>query len=491
MSTYTSQVQILHFSDIHFGEHHICNPTATASSSGMPTLSALIGDDLQKDFGATVTDKTDYSSQVESPLVIAVSGDLTQEASHKEFQDALKFLEDLSSKTFLNRKITKENIFVIPGNHDVRFAQPTQDERFQPYCSFYNRFYKGIRTHQDSFEPIGLTQIHLRNIDNNKYLVAEINCCMYVQKDTVDSSRGQIDFDSLKKLRKELERITSENEDLEDYIKIAMIHHHVVLLPSFIEAGRGVDAIMNAGYLLELLSEYGFHLILHGHKHYPHIFTYEPVPLWMESNDRIPQVVVAGGSCGSKELPTEISDRACNTYSVITIKWHPKAKQARINVITRGLKRTSIKPLTPDQWKWNTVNISDKTIAPYKTIPNIGNFQLEKLNDDTTRLERYKYQRYCMAVAEVMPSLIPNQAYEVRAWITEHRPDLNKTPPLVKVEWTAGNNFKNVVCSKKDNPNFSFSYHYWAPMLIQAKLTFEDGYEALAFVYARMPKEET
>lgn len=491
MNTYTSQVQILHFTDLHFGDNHICNPAPTASKVGIPTLGDLISDDLQKDFGATVIDKTDYSAQKESPLIIAVSGDFTQKANHQEFEEASDFLNKLLANKLLNRTLTKENVFIIPGNHDVQFAQGTQDERFQPYCSFYNKFYQNVRPPQLAHEPIGLTQIHIRNEDENKFIITEINCCIYVEKDKVDSSRGQVDFDSIKKLREELEKIKTQKSDFDDYIKIVIIHHHVVLLPSFIEAGRGVDSIMNSGYLLELLSEYGFHLILHGHKHYPHIFTYEPVPLWSQSTNRIPQVVIAGGSCGSKELPTDVSDKACNTYSVITIKWHPSAKQARVNVITRGLKRTSTKPLTPDQWKWKTVNISDKVIAPYQTIPEIGIHNLEEIQDDTARLAQYELQRYCMAVAEVMPSLIPGQAYEVRAWINEHRPELNKSPSLIKVEWTAGTLFKRVICLKDDNPNFSFSYHYWGSMLIQAKLIFEDGYESFAYVYARMPKDES
>jgi DNA repair exonuclease SbcCD nuclease subunit len=491
MIDYTSQIQILHFSDLHFGENHICAPSPSGSKAGIPSLGDLITTDLASNFGATVIDKTDYSEQKESPLVIAVSGDFTQRANHEEFEDGLKFLSQLTSSKILSRYVARDNVFIIPGNHDVRFTQSSQDERFQPYASFYNKFYKGIRSVQVPDEPIGFTQVHGRVIDGNKLLVAEINCCMYVEKDTVDSSRGQVDFDSLKKLRVELSKFKNQHPDFDDYIKVAIMHHHVVLLPSFIESGRGVDSIMNAGFLLELLCEYEFQLILHGHKHYPHIFTYEPVPLWSQLSNRIPQVVIAGGSCGSKELPTDVSEKACNTYSVISIKWHPKAKQARINVITRGLRRKTYKQLTPDQWFWETVNISDKVIAPYKTIPTPGNFELASLENDERRLRQYEQQRYCMAVAEVMPSLIPGQAYEVRAWIVKHRPELNTDPDLIKVEWTAGKKFKRVICSSDNNSNFVFSYHYWGPMLLQAKLIFADGYETETFVYARMPKDES
>ncbi|AWH85218.1 hypothetical protein HYN59_08845 [Flavobacterium album] len=489
--SYTNQIQILHFSDLHFGEYHICNPPPTASKKGIPTLADLIIDDLQIDFGGTVIDKTDYSDQKESPLIVAVSGDFTQKAKHDEFNEALIFLNRLSSEMLLNRRVEKSDIFFVPGNHDVRFADSTKDERFQPYCSFYNKFFDGIRPPQVSHKPEELTQVHIKNLEGNKVTIVEINCCIYVEKDTIDSSRGQVDYDSIKRLREELEKISSTEKDFNEYIKIVVIHHHVVLLPSFIEPGRGVDSIMNSGYLLELLSEHNFHLILHGHKHYPQIFNYEPTPLWSNSESKIPQVVIAGGSCGSRELPTEISNKACNTYSLITIKWHPDAQQARINVITRGLIRTAKRPLSPDLWKWETVNVTDRVITPYKTVPIVGVVNTEKITDDTERLKQYKNQKYHMPVIEVMPSLIPGQAYEARGWIVQHKPELYKGSLLEKVEWTAGEYFKKIICLRDDNPNFSFSYHYWGPMLIQAKMFFNDKSEAICYVYARMPKDES
>src|SRR5258705_2987935 len=271
MRTYTNQIQILHFSDLHFGENHICNPEPTAARAGMPNLGTLIVEDLKKDFGATFTDKTDYAGQKEPALIVAVSGDFTQKAEHSEFEEASQFLTTLLSSKLLNQNIGKEDIFMIPGNHDVQFTKTSADERFQPYCSFYNKFFEKERPAQLAHDPLGLTQVHTFIKDENKVLIAEINCCMYVEKDTVDSSRGQVAMDAIIKLRRDLNKLSFEKKDFNDYIKIAIIHHHIVLLPSFIEPGRGVDSVMNAGYLLEVLSEFNFHLILHGHKHYPHI----------------------------------------------------------------------------------------------------------------------------------------------------------------------------------------------------------------------------
>lgn len=489
MLQYTNQIQILHFSDLHFGPDNICNPSPDAADAGIPTLGELVVADLQDDFGSITKDITDFAETKESPLIAVVSGDFTQTAAQSEFDQATDFMKYLISNNLLGRELTQNEIFMVPGNHDVQFASPSQEERFQPYSSFYNKFYRDIRRPVLPFEPLNFTQVHTVEKDGNKLLIVEINCSIYVQMNTINSSRGQVDMQAIKKLRDELKALSTKG-DYEDYIKIAIMHHHVVLLPAFIEDGRGVDSIQNAGSLLELLSENNFHLILHGHKHYPQIFNYEPLPLWSEKKNRIPQLVISGGSCGSKALPNTVTI-ARNTYSLITIKWHPGARQARIKVLTRGLVRTADVILTPDQWRWQTVNISDKVIAPYHTVPTPGVIRVDEIENDDDRKEKYRTQKLYMPVAEVMPSLIPGQAYEVRAWIVEHRPDITKNIPLVKVEWTAGEKFKRVTCLRSENPNFCMAYHYWGSMLIQAKLIFEDGSEENAYVYARMPADES
>jgi 3',5'-cyclic AMP phosphodiesterase CpdA len=109
--TYTNQIQILQLSDLHFGEHHICNPAESASGKGIPTFAELISDDLQTDFGATVSDVTDYADHTEQPLIIAVSGDFTQRAQGHEFKEAESFLDALISKPLINRTVLKKNVY--------------------------------------------------------------------------------------------------------------------------------------------------------------------------------------------------------------------------------------------------------------------------------------------------------------------------------------------------------------------------------------------
>lgn len=478
----------MHLSDLHFGANHICNPEdQTGSSDGIPPLSELIINDLSagSDF---CMERLSMNGRVITPLLLSVTGDFAQKADKAEFDSAFSFLNEMQSKPILGNQVKLGDIYMVPGNHDVVFDKKDADSRFQPYVSFYNRTFDGHRPIISAHRALDLTQIHAWEKDGSKCLIAEINCCLYVEKDTVDSSRGQVAMDAIAKLRKLLEN-EMEKRDFHDRIKIALLHHHIVLLPSLIEPGRGVDSILNGRQLLELLNEYGFHLILHGHKHSPQLFVYDPVSLWTENEMRIPQVVISGGSCGSDELPTG-SINSCNTYGVIDIKWHPKAEQARIRLTTRGLQRKGpTGPLTPDRWKWRTINTSERIIVPSHSTPLPGPSEETKWETDD-RPALYQKLRGQMPVVEVMPSLIRGQAYEAKVWIEIHKEKPPYEEELIKVDWFAGTYFSVQTATLDSNEKFCVVFQYWGPMMIQAKLHFRDGHKADAFVYARMPKKE-
>ena len=78
-----------------------------------------------------------------------------------------------------------------------------------------------------------------------------------------------------------------------------MVHHHPILLPTLAEPGRGYDAINGAQHLLTMLHRYGFHVLLHGHKHYPHTF-HENVRNAFERTDEHTLVKTCGDLCSSQ-----------------------------------------------------------------------------------------------------------------------------------------------------------------------------------------------
>jgi hypothetical protein len=335
-------------------------------------------------------------------------------------------------------------------------------------------------------ESAGLTQIHKR--PESKFLVAELNSCQYVEKDTADESRGQVDFAAISRLRGELEAVREESKE---WIKVALVHHHPVLIPALVEPGRGYDSIVNAGSVLRVLRDHGFQLILHGHKHHPQVFSFDAESGWAVEQSGLPQLIVAGGSCGSSDLP--VGSGQSNTYNVITVKWDPKARHARIQVITRGLHRLAIDSnLDPDQWKWRTLRVFDRMLGQHHAIPSPSPFTrlaAPKKNDSNERYRKDQYEllRYNMPVVEVIPSLMPRQGYEARVWLEKHHKD-SASP--VSVTWSAGTWFERKVCDSTEAPEFCVYFHYWGPTLIQAELLFEDGEKAFGYVYARFPEQK-
>src|SRR5262249_16794356 len=415
------------------------------------------------------------------PLIVAISGDLTQTAGTKEFDQAQQFISGLGKAPVLGSNITGDNIFVVPGNHDVIFDEPDIERRWYPYCRFYER-HTHIR--MDADRPGALTRLIDRS--DKGLIIAELNSCVYVQKGSVDAIIGQIDDERLFNLKQALGGIPGEQ--LQRSIRIAIVHHHPVVLPALAEPGRSYDAIVNSHALLGLLQEFGFHIIVHGHKHYPHTFSYDAKCAW--SNARVyPLTVIAGGSVGSRFLPERVAN-ATNVYNFVTFKWDPKTALSRISVVTRGLQTHDPDggALLPQEWRFRTLAVEDRVSGRH--MADIGAFEtLDFKEDDLEKRRRSIYQelRCNMPVVEVMPSLVPKQEYEARLWIVPHE---GREIPT-KVEWSAGKHFPVVACTREANAAFCATLAYYGPMLVQARMYFADGGIATGYVYARLPGSDS
>src|SRR5262249_54356895 len=152
-------------------------------------------------------------------------------------------------------------------------------------------------------------------------------------------------------------------------IRIALIHHHPVLIPPLTEPKKKYDAVVNGGRLLNLLREYGFHLVLHGHKHYPYNFTYDARSAFhalpasngniVPGEDRL--VIVAGGSAGSRTIPD--LGMKCNCYNQITLRWNRDFGHVRVRIETRRLRSRDDRNnlLEPWEWSWDRLDQDDRS----------------------------------------------------------------------------------------------------------------------------------
>jgi hypothetical protein len=403
-------------------------------------------------------------------------------------------LEGLYEAQAFGHRVQPADIFMIPGNHDLKYAEDDQGDRWGKFVLFYKDHNdKRLAQHGqpkqalDPRDELALTRI----IDQSDQglVVAEINSCAYVQKDTLDERRGQLEDTAVYELAKQLGRI--DPAKLQKSIKIALIHHHPVVLPVLYDDDNNYDAVLNSELLFRLLKKFGFHLLLHGHKHAPFTYSYDAVSAWTTDHVQ-PILVVAGGSAGSRDIPQEQGSR--NTYNVINVKWHPSTAQARILIETRGLvSEDSYGKMPAPEWHWKTLRTDDRLLTSSKWTEVEGNTQRGWTKDDETyehaRQDETKRLRRNFLAIEVLPSLDKDQAFEARVWIERQdgHPDYQAPD---KVEWAASQKYFDTihVCERNVDPQFRASFSYYGPTLIQARLFWRDHAES-AYIYARFPRE--
>ena len=327
--------------------------------------------------------------------------------------------------------------------------------------------------------------------DNLGAFILTLNSSIFIKKGTIDEDRGVLGFEQRLFVEKELEKIDPSR--LAGAIKIALVHHHPVLIPQLVEPKKKYDAIVDSAYLLGILQSTGFHLCLHGHKHNPYVFTSDTRSAF-EDVTKKPMVIVAGGSIGSKDLPDH--PRRTNTYNIVKLCWNHKPSHFRINIITRGLVRFKPNgmPLNPAEWHWKTLSSYDESFFGYEKFPQqkvvCSNENTDEYNDlEILKSQKYEKTRGYFPVYELRPSLDITNSYEVILWI-EHDIGFDKADNknnLEEVTWYVDKARPIYRIQKTTDASFGIQLNYSAPFLASAKLQFSDGHIAIADVYVRMP----
>ena len=157
------------------------------------------------------------------PDVVVVSGDLTGDGLRQEFLDARDYLD----------RIQCPSRMVIAGNHDSRNVG---------YVHFEELF--GDRR----------SELHAGGVS----LVA------------VDSTEPDLDNGVVG--RGQYEWIESRFADHEAFLRVFVLHHHLLPVPG---TGRERNIVHDAGDTLECLQRAGVRLVLSGHKHVPYAWRLE------------------------------------------------------------------------------------------------------------------------------------------------------------------------------------------------------------------------
>jgi len=505
MNTDATYVEIIHLSDLHFGEGHVFTAEATPdgtspADTGMPTLADKIIEDVtehDRELGESLVavsalgPNNPQAMFPPMPRILCLSGDFTQKGTLQEFQQAQKFVERLRDEPQL--RIVPGGVFLCPGNHDLAWSSDDDTVRWDQYAGLLSRLTNSLKLAKDAMFFGGLEICRPA-----KTVVLSLNTETKVFAADGEKSRGDLHIKQLTWVRESLENLPDDVR--REYVKVAMVHHHPVLLPSSAEANRGYDAINGADKLLPLLHEHRFHVVLHGHKHYPHTFREDVRNAFIETDDHS-LFIVAGGTCGSNELPTPRIATQC--YNRIRVHWCGKEATTRVQVITRGLvtRKAGGAELLADKWHFRTLTIDDRhhlahprrrmrTLAQMQFGPSVSRDSAA----NTARKAEYALTHGYFPVAEVLPAMVPGQTAEVRLRIVAHGKGYERKPGeiLKAVTWSGGDKwFPTVRVTREEDPDFHAIFTYWGGALLQAELEFIDGSSCITHVYVPMINSQT
>ncbi|MDB5100747.1 MAG: metallophosphoesterase [Cyanobacteria bacterium RYN_339] len=189
---------LVHVSDVHFG--HLDHAT----------LAPLVG-----------------SARAAQPSLVVVSGDLTQRARTREFQEARAFLDELPRPQI-----------VVPGNHDVPL--------FNPLARFWRPLKKFCRYITSDLEPF--------------YADGEIAVLGLNTARSLTIKGGRLNHEQLQRTRERFAGIGPE------VVKI-VVTHHPFDLP---ESHAHEEVVGRSDEAMEVFAACGIDLFLAGHLHVIH-----------------------------------------------------------------------------------------------------------------------------------------------------------------------------------------------------------------------------
>ena len=268
------KIRILHLSDIHLGKSlwkFNNNPDEKDRFNFNEYCSTLI------DYIKTLETKPDF---------IIITGDLADSGYDKDSYDLLlSFLLKLCSQVSFD----KERILIVPGNHDVNRIQSSIEHRLDKFQNFINKFYNNgsyIKINDDNNQIEKSKWEHQFSINDIKVTFVPLYSPLLNPEKLVPDKIRQVLSDELKgnnmnyiKWFEAFDRGLIEEYQLKkifkiqnDMIGICLFHHNPLPLSrpknefssNFFPE---INLLSNGTEVIEDLSEKGFNIIFHGHRH--------------------------------------------------------------------------------------------------------------------------------------------------------------------------------------------------------------------------------
>jgi len=224
---------------------------------------------------------------------VFITGDLTSEGEKDEFAKFKLFLYQLNG---FFPHLKKEDIIIIPGNHDLnrRLSKIQINLKYKNFNNFIKEFYGYER------KNFYVVQKHFNNLT---FPIIALDSNTEITHNPLTYHRAFITGEQIGEIIKFYNQKEISTELSEDQLKIYCVHHPPYVLENF-----------DIGILRNLCKGGGLHIIFHGHTH-----SFEtPTILYTRDN----KIIMAIG-CGSpttkakKRLPGQYSKAQ---FNLVTLK---------------------------------------------------------------------------------------------------------------------------------------------------------------------------
>lgn len=237
--------------------------------------------------------------------LVIVTGDLTFKGHPKEFDAAENALRQL----LMRLKLDKNNLVVIPGNHDIVWAKGEEtykeNARVDVAPEAARENYVAFHTKLFGYAPNDYLSMGRRfSLPCGVTLeVCAVNSSALATGKNFLTGMGYVQEEAIMGISKELGWAESRSLAL----RLLAVHHHLALTENFEPAGEfyhGFGIAANAPQVMRLAAKHGVHLALHGHKHRAFVWRSKVYELPEHTQDgwyRGELSIVGGGSAGSCE----------------------------------------------------------------------------------------------------------------------------------------------------------------------------------------------
>jgi predicted MPP superfamily phosphohydrolase len=266
--------QIIHISDLHFGSSENTN---VDNKEKLESVSKFKNSNFNI-FKNTIRDITNENT------LLVISGDITSKNEIKGYEDCLEELKKIN--------IRHENIYLIPGNHDVDRIEKNERLKFSNFITFFSEYSNCFS------KPRFLIN------DDEKIILYGFNTVHHEGDDELFFLHNE----DIEQFDKDLKNLSTQKTNLNQYTKIAIIHNNIIPHPN-VEVKKFSEMFNLFKFKYELISK-GFSIVLSGHKHQPII---EKQNIFIDDFKGEILIMSAGSLCG---LTANIK----NSFQIINLK---------------------------------------------------------------------------------------------------------------------------------------------------------------------------